>query len=314
MAKTKKARDINNKIDPKLQKHIKNQSPEIRRHSEGVAGDKLVEGVPQFLKAPSEKVIQTSNNAFIVLGRDRPQERTSGYGGKAHSHAGAIDIVVGRMGFRAAQVNERGEPLATDPDFFGDAARIYISQKSDVDEYFKLPDGKVGNFKTRSAIAMKADAVRVIGREGIKLVTGVHPDGEKTNSQGGELNVRGIDLIAGNGKRRLQPIPLGGNLRECLERIVQHIDKLDGILTTVIKAQFDFNEQLATHFHYSPFFGMPTTLSPPVYASGFWTNFSLMNNGISSLIGHKGNLSGFKMTYLTPAGSKYINSRNNNTN
>ena len=47
----------------------------------------------------------------------------------------------------------------------------------------------------RSGIALKADGVRLIGREGIKLVTGV----DSINSQGGTIEyAKGIDLIAGN--------------------------------------------------------------------------------------------------------------------
>ena len=42
---------------------------------------------------------------------------------------------------------------------------------SDIDDNFELVDGSIGNSKNKSAIAMKADGIRIIAREGIKLVT-----------------------------------------------------------------------------------------------------------------------------------------------
>lgn len=60
-----------------------------------------------------------------------------------------------------------------DNSFQTDAARIYISQLTDIDANFGIDPGKTGYMKERSGIGIKADGVRVIGREGIKLITGV---------------------------------------------------------------------------------------------------------------------------------------------
>ena len=57
----------------------------------------------------------------------------------------------------------------------GDAARIYISQRADIDDYFDICDGFVGRSYSDSAIAMKADSIRVLARKGIKLVTQKNP-------------------------------------------------------------------------------------------------------------------------------------------
>jgi len=48
-------------------------------------------------------------------------------------------------------------PVTVDPSFSKDAARIYISQKTDIDDNFKIKQGNVGKAKARSAIGMKAD-------------------------------------------------------------------------------------------------------------------------------------------------------------
>ena len=42
----------------------------------GVSGDKILESVPEFISTESEHVINNQNNSFIVLGRDRPGNRT----------------------------------------------------------------------------------------------------------------------------------------------------------------------------------------------------------------------------------------------
>ena len=103
-----------------------------------------------------------------------------------------------------------------DPNFTTDAARIYISQKTDVDKNFKLGAGQVGYGSAKSAVALKADGIRLVAREGIKLVTGM----DAKNSQGGtNASVMGIDLIAGNNDLDMQPFVKGENLRQALTQI-----------------------------------------------------------------------------------------------
>ena len=54
---------------------------------------------------------------------------------------------------------------------------------------------------------------RIIGREGIKLITKT----DNQNSQGGDVrSILGIDLIAGNDDSDLQPMVKGDNLKNCL--------------------------------------------------------------------------------------------------
>lgn len=95
--------------------------------------------------------------------------------------------------------------MLVDPSFRLDAARVYISQKTDVDRDFELPKGKLPFATTRSAVALKADGVRLIAREGIKLVAG-H---DRVNSQGGDITRSGfgINLIGGGNDKDMQPIP-----------------------------------------------------------------------------------------------------------
>ena len=153
--------------------------------------------------APGQKVI-SKKNAFIVFGKDRPSTLASGYGGKGALNCDTIDVVVGRMS-SANNVNTRRTATIVNPNFGADAARIYISQLTDIDTNFGIVDGITGNTKSRSGIGIKADAVRLIGREGVKIVTGkapfdgFGPDGE-TNSLGGKIKQISpkIELLAGN--------------------------------------------------------------------------------------------------------------------
>ena len=152
---------------------------------------------------------------------------------------------------------------------------------------------------------------RIIGREGIKLVTRT----DKRNSQGGEvMALGGIDLIAGNDDSDLQPIPKGDNLVECLSRIIHHLNKLNGIVDNLLMIQMSFNEKLTNHFHISPFFGLPTAPSETVMTQGAKTMLDHSTQTKVSLASHKANLTMMENNYLNVAGAGYINSRHNNTN
>lgn len=286
-------------------------SDSAKEENLGIAGSKLMEPLPKFIETPSEVVYSNQNGSFIILGRDRPGNRLSGYGGKGDTKAASIDLVVGYQGSEALKVNENDEQLYVDPDFKKDAARIYISQRSDIDDYFKLTDGRVGNSKTKSAIGIKADGVRIIAREGIKLVTRV----DDKNSQGGPVRVvGGIDLIAGNDDSTLQSIPKGDNLKEALQRLTHHLNKLSGIVDAFLHIQMEYNQHIATHWHNSPFFALPTTPSEVLVPEGAKAAMNMLTKVKRSLVAFKTNLAAFQITYLNVHGKRYINSRYNNVN
>ena len=96
---------------------------------------------------------------------------------------------------------------------------------------------------------------------------------DKKNSQGAEVQtVLGIDLIAGNDDEDMQPFVKGDNMLQAMQqRMVHHINKLNGIVDGLLMYQFTFNAALTSHFHFSPFFGIPTSPSPTVVPSGIMT-------------------------------------------
>jgi len=201
--------------------------------------------------APSETILSNAAGADITMGMDRPASRGSGYGargltGQTEKSIGSakIDLVVGRMA--SAKGGDGVKPgTYVDNSFFADAARIYVAETSDVDQNFGLSEGLVGSPKGQSCVAMKADQCRVVGRSGIKIMTGAgnNVDGYgfrgETTSKGGKLGVSpGIDLIAGNqaGDRivwnpwnlpetvlDIQPVTKAYNVRDYLQELSELI-------------------------------------------------------------------------------------------
>jgi len=283
---------------------------------------------PKYDITADEKVIQ-NGNSFVVLGYDRPHSRGSGFGGKGNTRCSSIDIVVGRLGYQAASHQESGTENIVNPNFKKDAARIYMSQKSAVDDvrYFGLPRGTVGNVKMRSprsTIALKADTLRFIARENIKLVTRT----DKKNSQGGrDSNAYGgqygIDLIAMNDDRDMQPLVKGTNLVLCLTDMTKAINELRDKMLTMMDYQRNLSQAILTHTHMS--WGVSPNDTSPDFKS-------IMPKGIESELNKVFNVEIPMMiqdpmeavfgetTYLTQPGGmadrydRYILSKYNNTN
>jgi hypothetical protein len=225
---------------------------ETKLTMQGVAGDKLLEQTVNFVELKNEKVMQGENNALAIFGRDRFSHRASGYGGLGDTHAGALDLVVGLASSKQQALARTREDVFVDKDFFADAARVYMSQKTDVDNNFVLATGSVGNCVAKSAIALKADSVRLIAREGIKLVTRTDV---KLSSGGPSTSCVGVDLIAGNhefdddGKRLLQPMVRGHDLEEALKPLVDIVSSLAGVVFGLVTYQNQINKKIQTHTH-----------------------------------------------------------------
>ena len=147
----------------------------------------------------------------------------------------------------------------------------------------------------KSAIALKADQVRLVAREGIKLVTGT----DNKNSQGGKIfGFGGIDLIAGNNDEDLQPFVKGDNLVAGLNRIVHHINKLSGIVDAFCTHQKAFNAAVSDHVHISPFQAQPTFPSIPVQNAGKSVAVDLQSQVLRAITLFKTNLANFQLSYL----------------
>lgn len=306
----------------------------------GVAGDYVEERIPVFNKLKDEKVL-SHKDSYIVLGRDRDSFELSGYGGVGHTSAHSIDIVVGRgaanteLHKKIKQVSKaEGERKSVyiDPDFKHDAARIYVSQKSNIDEYFDLNNyygnGKIGESKEDSAIGIKADSVRIVSRKGTKIVT--HTD--ETDSRGFEISERkGIDLICvpkydkclpnieevlrKDVRNNMQPIPKGENLAKALENLASQIDTLSGLFINFVQIQSEYNNIVATHTHISPFYAITIPPSLDLVPANIQTNMSIFSETLTDTLEFRMNyLTKFKTDYLNTVSDTYINSRYHHLN
>ena len=199
------------------------------REYSGINNTKILEPNPTYYATEAEDVISGKHNTFIIQGRDRPRDIASGAGGMCRSHAGCIDIIAGLSGPFAREEGANGESVMTNKSPELDSARIYISQNAvniDGREYFNLAKGKIGYRENASAIAIKADSVRLIGREGIKLVT----SGDNFNGLGQFVGgaTYGVDIIAGNNDADLQPMVKGDNLVKVLDNLVEMMSDVQG--------------------------------------------------------------------------------------
>ncbi len=297
-------------INEKKQKKSSNVNNTTKKHQSGFGNIVQEEPYVSFIKADNEVVLSDNKNSYITLGSDRPSARTSGYGGIGGTNSSTIDIVCG-IGSAVSTIIDVNENLAyVDRYFTLDAARIYISEMTDIDDNFGLVDGGVGNSKAKSAIALKADGLRFIARDGIKLVTKT----DLKNSKGVEVTEHaGIDLIANNNSENLQPMVLGYNLAECLGAIITEMDNVQNRIQSFIKQQSEYNEKIATHTHYSPFFGLPNTPDPTIAVKyGIMTVDNLLNVEAPYYF-QKVNFIGLKQTYLEN-GDKSIKSKYNRVN
>ena len=329
----------------------------------GLDNTKILEKQPIYNIAEAEREIKGENNTRIILGRDREHGFTSGYGGKGHTRAGAIDLVVGLQGWSPGEggsyKNEEGRsqgpgfdgdnfsfagstPPARGPwippyadknfgsmnnDRPGDAARIYISQRADIDNYFGICEGDVGFSTADSAIGMKADSIRILSRKGIKLVTAKNPPGR--NSVDGKLTATyGIDLIAGNrdvntGKTAkildesevayLQPIPKGDNLEKALLAMLARTEGLNSLISSLLIGISTVVTSLSKP-RYGGNAGGPvvTAMSPDDYV--FVTKFlAALARTSGELQIQRMAMTALKIDYLNIMGARYINSRNNRT-
>lgn len=269
----------------------------------GIRNSTLYDPTNNFIynDTESENVIQGKNNTWIVLGRDRPGGWDSGYGGKGHLKAGAIDIVAGRLSALDARLSSG--PVNSNTG--ADAARVYLSQKADIDDYYSLTDGVTGNSKALSAVAIKADAVRIIARDSLKLVTNT----DSKLSNGNEAySGYGVQLIANNDSTDMQPIPKGENLIAAFEELIDHINELNGIVFTFLKTQQKFNDAISDHTHYTAFWGTETSLDPFLYVdhkSVLLQQFLQTEQGLKLNIN---NFEAWKTKFVRSTGSRYINS------
>jgi hypothetical protein len=328
-----KKKDVNFNFCETDKKVVEKFSTSDMAKYRGFKNEQCYEGYCDYLRAPSEHVISHDNNQFIVLGRDRVGPRDTGYGGKGHTQSGKIDIVVGLLGPYAEDFHcdKAGNRLEVDPNFVdspikneatkmfpvADSARIYLSQKTNIDEAFGLKktglESGAPSLDPRSGIGIKADTIRVIGKEGVSIRTspmGVY------NSLGGLIeSVKGIDLIAGDITKELEPMVKGHKLIEAFEKLTDNLDKLSGVVAGMAQDQMKLNYKLMNHTHKVPIgSGFLIAIPSIPLSSGCAQAQKDLINTIEKITKWKMNINVWLKNYTSRDKPGYINSKFNNVN
>ena len=316
-----------------MKERLKNNLP-VNKAFGGPFGTDVPEPRMNYIRARNEKVIR-KKNAYITFGTDRPAGVADGYGGKGAQRANRIDIVVGRM---ASKPQDPGTEINNS--FSADAARIYLSQATKIDAHFGLTDGIVSpeSLEGHSGIGIKADAVRIIGREGVKIVTGKgkgfggYAMTGETNSRGGKIfrAAPPIELIAGNSSasksvaifnidgttrpemiNNLQPIAMGELTRDSLLELSDILDDLWSALYGFLMEQMTFNVLIGAGAAGSG------VASPrhnaawiPVGAYAAKNTIVMAQSGLNPMWNQRAKKLMWEVNYLKPFGYKYVCSRN----
>jgi hypothetical protein len=305
--------------------------------NQGIDQKPILEAIPTMELGQTEKIIKGENGSFIILGRDRPSVLKSGYGGKGATQAARIDLIAGLASSYRHKDGTRTPPnkgTIVSPSFASDAARVYISQKSNIDSYMGLASGPRDQSIGRSTVALKADTIRMHARGDVKIVTGRarfegFGNGGETLSTGGNNEVVGtISLIAGNytdddtgtsfnmldpfrkssgERRKLQPIPKGDNIASLLEEMIDKIAQLSAMVAQNNSNITYLNNSMMTHVHLAgPIPTTPSLTHPIVYP--LIVAGDLQNRTEKAAFSK--DLELMKINYLNPDfGSDFINSK-----
>lgn len=261
---------------------IKKGSSQKLGDDSGVGQSRVKRKKVKFIEGINNHVI-SHNGGHIVFGSDRPSGLVGGTGGSGYSKTSTIDIVVGRA---SKNIKTKKKLSKSDEQYVGnlftrDAARIYISESTLIDKNFGLATGprQPGAGKNThpvSAIGIKADAVRVIGTEGVNIITGPatgYSGKREKNTYDGKVPQAGaINLIAGNytddklhfGSLRspgvavlqnipyLQPAIKGDYLVSCLNELINYCDALESAIFNIATSLQAQNASLSAAFAMNP--------------------------------------------------------------
>jgi hypothetical protein len=171
--------------------------------------DLAQEEVPPFKKRIGDVSFEGSNGTIVILGTDRAKDGPASLSdGLGHPDAtgkgkgtGTVHVIAGRSG--------------PDPDMKKDAAFLYVTAKSNVDENLGLSSVEK-NLSGKSAFIGKADGVRLIFRENMKISSEnaknyVYVDGDYIIVKIGAnfVKLNGTELTAEIGQSKIKATAAG---------------------------------------------------------------------------------------------------------
>lgn len=153
----------------------------------------ILDTFKKLIRRATDHVIEGRNRVAIVVGTDRKKEINTGYGngGNNDKDSGMADIVAGYVG--------------ENPDYKNDRARVYISGKTDPDNYFGFDRGDA--VTGESAVVVFADNSYITARNIVKILTSknhiiLKQNGDIEITSDGNVNLKSngeISLDAGQG-------------------------------------------------------------------------------------------------------------------
>tara|TARA_S200002703_G_scaffold84542_1_gene72922 strand:+ start:5495 stop:6445 length:951 start_codon:yes stop_codon:yes gene_type:complete len=295
------------------------QSPTQQNARSSKGSEKLgINGTPAFRELPAYNSIKSNkilnhNNGFINICEDAPQGPGTGYSAFG-TPASSVDIVCGRV--TSIPEVSRNSKIFVNDNFLYDAARIYVSETTDLEDNFSMPQGDNIRQEAKSGIGAQADVIALKGKTGIKLTTGQY--GER-NSKGGKIRSgSGIELIAGTYTENLQPLVLGDNHVDSMIKIIKRINELTDAVIDLAQVHNNSILLLQSHSHplgVDPATGLPGAAPSPVLLGGLALNFTdntvmgIMNGTVNKI-----NLLFDDINYLSALGFSSVNSDLNRTN
>ncbi len=275
-----------------------------------------------YNNAPNEQVLQTELNATIILGgatKNTPDIAKT-------KNTATITLVAGMStAIKCKQPPPDAGKLELSNKFYYDSAVIQISEETNVDSNFGARIVDI-NAQNASAVAIKADEVRLFSRGSCKIITGI--DQMEKDQVTKDPNApshpnrdfSGIHLIANNAvdtEEQLHPLVLGRNLEEFLNKVLDEIQNIHGKIKEVFDAQAIINEALRDHTHISDFTAspLPPWTDPKMLASVEEGQVKI--NTLTELVTTTKtipNIENLRNNYLVKNPNKYINSYYNKTN
>jgi hypothetical protein len=206
-------------------------------------------------KAPIEKVFSRveegtkQSGARIVLTKDNYGNRTTGVGGAGGTMCEAIDIVAGSLSCEGSIRTSKTESRAN---FVSDGARIYLTERGDIQEYFAIGDGaKATSISSRmkSGIGIKSDHTLIIGRERVRITVGfAQAHGvQRLVNYNSQITPR-IE-ISRIGDTGAQPAVLGHNLQKYLRKQSEDMQTLRNRIQDLENKLVRYKTAMALHTH-----------------------------------------------------------------
>ena len=273
----------------------------------GYNGSYATTSYPKF-NAPENANIIQNVNSYVVLGTDAPEGPGTGKSANG-SRCSSIDMVTGRLSSVSSAAKNNN--IWVNSNFKSDAARIYVSEFTDLDKAADLPVASNQPFENRSGIVAIADNVALKGRLGVKITTSPHGD---HNSKGGQISSgSGIELIANSDDTDVQPIVKGDNLISALNSIYDRMNELADAIADLSSEQTKLMTALAAHTHVGNL-GAPTTPSIDLLPTIIPSTIKVVTVGSINTLKNKLNTLMDEINYSYSLGSEYVNSDFNRTN